>query len=223
LIILAAAAAGVARADDDPSHAEATRLSELGAEALQRGEFKIALHDFQSAYALFPSPKLRYNMALAEDGIGDEPAEALGDYRLFLGETEATPPEQRDYATKRIGELSPQVGHLAIDGAAGVVVSVDGHDVGPAPQGDLVVDPGDHRIEQTGRAATSVHVAQGGRASVHLAELVVSHPAGHPITKRWWFWGAVGTVTVATVATIIQVATTPRVPTTSLGNFKAIP
>ena len=62
---MAAALSSLAAADPSPRD-EAKRLKELGAAALDRGDAGTALGFFADAYRVFPSPNLRYDMALAQ-------------------------------------------------------------------------------------------------------------------------------------------------------------
>jgi hypothetical protein len=209
------------RVDDDPTHAEAKRLSELGADALQRQEYPIALHDFESAYALFPSPKLHYNMALAHDGIG-QPAETRAEFKLFLSAAPDAPSEQREYAEKRIAALAPKVALLTVQGAAGQIVLVDGHPAGPAPL-DVEVDVGEHHVSQADRGSVSLFVAEGDHREVKLVELLAANPPHRPLVKQWWFWTGVSAAVLAGTLVAIWIATTPHAPPSDLGNFDARP
>jgi hypothetical protein len=42
-----------------------------------------------------------------------------------------------------------------------------------------------------------------------------------PVTKRWWFWAAVGGLAVATVAVILIAGGSPSAPGSTLGDMEA--
>jgi hypothetical protein len=56
------------------------------------------------------------------------------------------------------------------------------------------------------------------------ADLTPSSPPAEPrrpITKRWWFWAAVGGLAVATVAVILIAGSSPSPPGSTLGDMEA--
>src|SRR4051794_13526042 len=82
-------ACGVARAQPDPK-AEATRLSDEGAEELRQHQYTRALDRFEAAQQLFPSANLEYNLGLAFDGLARR-AEAASAFERFLHEASQAP------------------------------------------------------------------------------------------------------------------------------------
>jgi hypothetical protein len=210
LVVVGGAAYGD---DEDPNHEEARKLSDLGADALARGDFKIALNDFESAYRIFPSPKLHYNLALAHEGLED-PASAAMEYREFLAQATADVPQAtRDYAKQRMAAIEPKVGLLAITGASGQV-TVDGKPV--AADQDVYVAPGGHEVRSGGAGAT-VTVRAGERKKVRLLSLTEPPPERHAssgsVLGKWWFWGIVGTaVAGAVVTTVVVTGSSAAIP-----------
>jgi tetratricopeptide (TPR) repeat protein len=93
-----------ARADSSAAREEAKRLKDRGASALEQRDFAGALELFTRAYATYPSAKLRFNLGLAYDGLGQE-AEALREFRGFLDGAPDAPMEARLFAAKRAVEL----------------------------------------------------------------------------------------------------------------------
>jgi Tetratricopeptide repeat/PEGA domain len=130
----------------DPREAARGKLVE-GAGFLADGDYRNALARFQEAYALFPSPKLHYNLALAYLGLGRD-ADALKAFEAFLAAVPDAPPENRKNAELHVTELRRMVAFVAlrcdVDGAR---VSLDGVTVGTTPlAGSFPVDPGPHQL-----------------------------------------------------------------------------
>jgi PEGA domain-containing protein len=138
-----------AGADDDAARrAEAKRLRDEGAAALQRGEHELALARFREAYRVFPSPNLLFNTAMTLEKLGRE-AEALTAFEAFLAEAKDAPPDAREHADLRVPELRARTAHLVItanvDGAEAIL---DGERVGTTPLVRQVhVMPGTHEIQ----------------------------------------------------------------------------
>ncbi|MBS2027602.1 MAG: hypothetical protein JST54_06850 [Deltaproteobacteria bacterium] len=87
LSILAALALGPAPAAAEPApdpqvQAKVIRLVDSGSTAFEVGNYALAVRDFHEAYALFPSPKILFNVARAELALGHsaEAAEAFDEF-----------------------------------------------------------------------------------------------------------------------------------------------
>jgi tetratricopeptide (TPR) repeat protein len=165
------AVAGLARAEPDKSTAQ--RLKDLGAQAMSRSDFTLALEYFNSAYRAYPSAKLLYNIGLALDGAGRLP-EAIDTYRRFFGEAGAdTPAEARQYAQKRAAELERRVGTLLVGRQpADAEVSLDEESAPLVAEQPVRVMPGAHTLHAT-RAGheplnLSVEVRAGEEKRVEL-------------------------------------------------------
>jgi hypothetical protein len=130
----------------DPREAARGKLVE-GARFLADGDYRNALARFQEAYALFPSPKLHYNLALAYLGLGRD-ANALKAFEAFLAAVPDAPPENRKNAESHVAELRQVVAFVALHcDADGARVSLDGVTVGTTPlAGSFPVDPGPHQL-----------------------------------------------------------------------------
>src|SRR5258706_11497731 len=138
--------AATALAQPSGARPEAKRLKDLGASALERGDYALALESFEQAYRTFPSPRLRYNLGLALGGVGRYP-EAIEAFEAFLAEAADAPADARAYARRRAVELEGRVGRLEIVTADGAALFVDGKPVGAAPMAGAVrVLPGAHQI-----------------------------------------------------------------------------
>ena len=225
----------------DP-RAEATRLSDRGAEALKRQDPAAALLSFDAALRLFPSSKLHYNRGLALDALGRGP-EAASAFERFLAEADDAPAAHRTYAQRRLGELEPLCGRVRVGvEPASATVTLDGQPL-TAPA-TVRLAPGAHELvaqlaNHTSARRPFVAVA-GETADVTLR--LVPMPAATaqapsvpafisrstappeqvrtPLYRRWWLWTIVGGVVaagvVATAVVLTQPAATP--PRGSLGN-----
>jgi hypothetical protein len=113
-VLLAAALAGVARADDppDPAAIEAARRHFAeGQRLFEKGELRPAVEELKEAYRLTRNPLLLYNIGLIYDRLGDG-ALALHYYTRFIDDaedTERTRP-QLEEAGRRAAELRASLG-----------------------------------------------------------------------------------------------------------------
>jgi hypothetical protein len=110
------------------------------------GDHEAARLKFSQAWALFKSPIVLYNLALAEQ-LSQHPVEALEHYRLFGKMTDPKITDvQRQWAAESIAALSKKVGQIEIEAPRGARVSVDGKpvEVGEDP---IPVTPGKHVVE----------------------------------------------------------------------------
>ncbi len=167
-----------ATAAAEPSDREkATAMLAEGAELYRKGDVTRALGNFKAAYAVFPSPKLQYNIGLAYQGLGRH-AEALKSFEAFLRDAPDAPAERLADARDRIRQLAAKVANLAVTGPReGAEVLVDGALVGRTPlPARLPIDSGRHELvvrSSTG-SRTRTFTAIAGRA----IELKVDLPAG---------------------------------------------
>ena len=186
--------AGTARAEPQTTStaakARAQALLKEGAEFYQQGAFADAVEKFDQAYAMFPSPKLLFNIGQASRELS-RPVEAVEAFDKFLVQAPDSPPELIAEAKRSVEELSRKIGKLLIDcSVSGAEITVDGRKVGLTPLEDLVrVTPGSHQVTATHPGATpaleNVIVAAGTvqtlvmrpRALAEAAALVSAEPA----------------------------------------------
>ncbi len=212
---LALAWCGAARAD---ALADAKLERDLGAEALRRGDYAIALEHFQRAYAAYPSENLRYNVGVALGGLGRYP-EAIEAFEMFLARDPDAPPVAREYAKARVKELAARCGELTLTVTpADAQVTLDGAPFDPAHRPPRVA-AGEHALVVT-RDGYQLHrrrvsIAAGDalalaitleplpRPSLALAPPLVAEkpaPRATPLYKKWWLWT---TIAVAAAGTAI--------------------
>jgi len=127
--------------------AQATLLLREGTALFDRGEHGAALEKFEEAYAVYPSPKIWFDVGVA-DRVLARNAEAMEAFGRFLDEAPDAPTASRHEAQQAIAELTPLLGRLNIECAlAGTYVSVDGRPAGVTPLARAVwAAPGRHQI-----------------------------------------------------------------------------
>jgi len=171
LVVFALLAQAAQASVDAKSRAQA--LLREGTQLYEEGGYPDALTKFEQAYALYPSPKLLFNMAKTARALG-RPVDAIEAFERFLAEATDVPPEMVESAKRSVAELSLNVGSLMIDcSTAGAEISVDGKRIGLAPIMKLLrVVPGNHQVTATHPSALpaveNVVVAAGTAQTVGL-------------------------------------------------------
>lgn len=135
-------------AEERAAKDRASALLAAGNALLDQGQFVEALTQFEAAYAIFPSPKLHYNIAQTLHELG-RPLEALAQYEAFLaGVAREEMAAQRELANQRVFDLQGEIAMLALQcSSAGAAVSVDGKPSGETPlPAPLRLMPGRHVI-----------------------------------------------------------------------------
>lgn len=155
VIVLLMAAAGVARAD---ARTEARDRLEEGSALYRKGDYQGALRKFEEARALYPSPKIYFNLGQALNRLG-RAAAATDAFERFLAEAQDAAPERRLDAERFLGELRPRIGYVRVRAAAGSEIAVDGQPAGVAPlRRTIPVDPGLHQLTARAPGAEIGHV-----------------------------------------------------------------
>src|SRR4051794_20380881 len=91
--------------------ASAQILLREGTALFDRGDGAAALRKFEQAYAIFPSPKIWFDIGVAERVL-DRPVEALQAFQRFLGEAVQAPVESRREAQEAVATLMSALGRL---------------------------------------------------------------------------------------------------------------
>jgi len=161
----------LAHADDK---AEASRHFKLGVKLYAESKFDEALVEFQRAYELSPHPSVLYNIAASHRELSHY-GEAIQHYERFLSEGKGVAKaDLLARARVELEELRGRIGSVVVDvQPAGVVVTVDGREVGTTPlDGHVVVGPGRHTFvlrAPSGQVETrTVTIAAGDTATVAL-------------------------------------------------------
>jgi hypothetical protein len=112
----------------------------------ERGDYQAALSTLEAAYALYPSPKLHFNLGVVQRGLGRN-VEALDSFELFLADGGGTP-ERRAEAQAQVSQLHEKVAFVdLVSDVAGAEVFVDGRGYGKTPvAAPIAVMPGPHQI-----------------------------------------------------------------------------
>jgi hypothetical protein len=133
----------LAHADDK---AEASRHFKLGVRLYAETKYDEALIEFQRAYELAPHPSVLYNIAVSHRELSHY-GEAIQYFQRFLSEGKGVAkPELLARAKVELDELRGRIGSVVVDVApAGVLVTVDGREVGTTPiDAPVIVGPGRH-------------------------------------------------------------------------------
>jgi hypothetical protein len=155
LVLLSLLAQAAPQVANPEAKARAQALLKEGAQHYQQGAFADALEKFEQAYAVFPSPKLLFNIGQASRELG-RPVDAINAFEKFLAQAPDAAPELLTEARRSVEELAPKIGKLLIDCTlAGAEITVDGRQVGWAPLVDMIrLAPGNHQVTAIHPSAT---------------------------------------------------------------------
>jgi hypothetical protein len=221
LLSLLAQVAPTAAADHQAKD-KAQALLKEGSALYKQADFSAALKKFEAAYALYPSPKLQFNIAQADRELG-RIVEAVEAFETFLVQApDAAPPIVAE-ARQSLAELKPKLAQVRIDTAAGAQIEVDDRAVGFTPLARIIwVLPGRHRvaIKHPNYAPSSLEVAvSAGEIRTVAPQLL---PAGRVATPVPPAPAPAPVVTAAPVVTETPVVTaTPVAPAPPAPNVAA--
>jgi hypothetical protein len=187
LVFLSFLAQAGAEATNPEAKAKAQALLREGAQSYQQAAFADALEKFGQAYAVFPSPKLLFNIGQASRELG-RPADAVDAFQKFLVQAPDASPDLIAEAKQSVEELSPKIGKLFINcNIAGAKIAVDGKVVGKTPLLDFIlVSPGSHQVTAahptTMSEVQTVTVAAGAveTLGIRLRSSAEAAPAAQP-------------------------------------------
>ena len=136
--------------DQNAAKAAAQTVLARGAHDLDARLYGRALAEFQQAYRIFPSPKIFFNIGLANLYLG-RLGEALQAFDTFLAEAPDAPQESVARAKTEREALRPKVGAVTIVcPQAGVELTMDGRPAGKTPlERPIYLDPGQHQLQAT--------------------------------------------------------------------------
>jgi hypothetical protein len=163
---------GQARAEPEPREVAKSKVAE-GAQLYAQGRFADAVVRYLAAYAVFPSPKVHYNLALAYRRMG-RLAQSYAAFDRFLRDAKDAAPVHIQEARLALKQLSAQVGFLEVQSdAADAEASLDGTALGPIPVARLPVDVGRRELvvssKTLGTRSRSFQVAAGVPIVLHVA------------------------------------------------------
>jgi hypothetical protein len=151
LLIVAFVGSGLdarAQVESEPEKERARALLREGNAKLDQGLYLDALGRFEQAYAIFPSPKIHFNIAQTLNELG-RPLEALDHYERFVRELpEAQSPEQWRLAHEQIFKLQGAIATVEIQcNVVDAQVTVDGQPAGLTPLARSIrLMPGPHAL-----------------------------------------------------------------------------
>jgi hypothetical protein len=118
-----------------------------GSTLFDRGDYAAALQKFEDARAVFPSPKIWFNVGAADRALARQ-VEALDAFQRFLDEAPDAPAESRREAQQAVAALKPALAGLNVECAlGGVEVTIDGKSAGVTPIARAIwATPGRHQI-----------------------------------------------------------------------------
>jgi hypothetical protein len=151
---------------DPQAKAKAQALLKDGTSLYEHGDLVGALDKFEAAFAVFPSPKLQFNIGQANRDLG-RPVEALEAFERFLASAKEAAPELVAEARQSAADLAGHLGRVKVEcPTAGADAALDGKPLGTTPISRVVwVVPGRHQVTLRRKAAipviADVNVAQG--------------------------------------------------------------
>lgn len=182
-----------------------------GVQAFEDGDYKLALIEFNRAYAIAPAYRMLYNIGQVNQQLGQYTA-ALDALVRYLAEGGDRIPEARRAEVERdIEVLRGRTATVAVrSNQAGAEVYLDDRRLGVTPLGPVTVDAGEHRVvvRRAGfRPFTQSVVLAGGDALALDARLEreavnVATVLEKPEPTRPWVyvtWGATGVLATSAV------------------------
>jgi hypothetical protein len=119
-----------------------------GEAAYQKGNYELAISEWEAAYASEARPRIQYNIYQARERLG-QLVEAVAALEKYLSTADPDDPYYSD-ATARLASLQQRLkatGVKLIGGPDGASINISGHDWGRLPRPDAIsVQPGNHRI-----------------------------------------------------------------------------
>jgi hypothetical protein len=198
----------------DADKAEAQRLTDLGTQARARGEAAAALAYFEEAYLILPSPRLHFEIGLAQAAMGRDLAALLA-LEAFLKDSAEQSPGAIEQAKAEIARLERRIGVVELRATpADARLILDGEAV--SSERRIRVAPGAHRFtaEREGYLKIELPLQVAPGESVRpIVALSKSTPAPAVRPKRtWWIWTIAGVLAAGLVATAVVLS----VPTTTV-------
>lgn len=131
--------------------AEARQHFQTGTQHYQAGRFAEAIEEYRTAYRLYASPTILFNLAQAYRSDG-QLVNAISTFRRYLEEVgELITPQQRQEVQDVITEIEGTRAVLSFEvEPAGATVVLDGRELGttPLPRG-VEIMPGEHTVSLT--------------------------------------------------------------------------
>lgn len=129
LVTLSAAAEPASKGD----HAAASDQFERGVAHFNAGEMDAAAREFEAAFATKAHPAVLFNLGRTYVALGRS-VDAVRVLEQYLASQEIIPKQRRDAVEALVRAQRQRIGHLVVASSqAGVLISIDGIDVGKTP------------------------------------------------------------------------------------------
>lgn len=119
-----------------------------GEAAYQKGNYALAISEWETAYGQDPRPRIQFNIYQAHERLGQLP-QAVEALQKYLSSADPDDPYYAD-ATARMAALQQRLqatGIRLLGGLDGATIEISGHNWGRLPRPDKVpVQPGNHRV-----------------------------------------------------------------------------
>ncbi|MGD8861006.1 MAG: PEGA domain-containing protein [Myxococcales bacterium] len=119
-----------------------------GEAAYQKGNYALAISEWETAYSQDQRPRIQYNIYQAHERLG-QLTKAVAALQRYLSSADPDDPYYAD-ATARMASLQQRLqatGIRLVGGPDGALINISGHDWGRLPRPDkIAVQPGSHRI-----------------------------------------------------------------------------
>jgi hypothetical protein len=183
-MLLCAAPAVRAQANDAAAKQAAEALFEEGRQLMEQRDFGRAAEKFEAAYQIFPAVGTLLNLGVAHRENGDL-VSAWEAFERAADLARRTQDNRESYARERMQELTPELYRLRIDVPEQVrdrslVITRDGEPVGEARWNKpFPVQPGEHviRAERPGAQPFETRVNVRAKGDVAVVAIPVSLPA----------------------------------------------
>lgn len=167
---------------------KATALVKLGVVKLREGDYVAALELFTSAFKIYPSPKIQFNIGQTYKELGRY-LDAIGAYETFLRDAPADYSEAlRNLARDNIRELFRKIVILEVKvSVKGARISVDGRPRGVSPLKEpLRLMPGAHSmvVKKEGYVTAVVDLQLG--AGKRVTRTVTLHKPRPKVVQVIW-------------------------------------
>lgn len=219
--------------------AQAKERFDRGNHLFNEGEYKLALVEFEKAYALIPAYQVLYNIGQVNFQLNNHSA-ALNALERYLADGGAEISEaRRKQATKDIALLRTRVVTFSVESNVdGAEVIVDDRALGVTPLKGVFIDGGYHRVTLTKEGYTSavrtVTYGGGDRGELRIELVPVPQQDARPAEKStppiWIPWTVTGAFALATGITGVlaisnsqdleSARTSPPSPTDTTGDGK---
>lgn len=182
-MLLCAAPAARAQANNPAAKQQAEALFEEGRQLMEQRDFGRAAEKFEAAYQIFPAVGTLLNLGVAHRENGDR-VSAWEAFERAADLARRTQDNRESYARERMQELTPELYRLRIDVPEQVrdrslVITRDGEPVGEARWNKpFPVQPGEHviRAERPGAQPFETRVDVSAKGDVAVVAIPVSLP-----------------------------------------------